>query len=267
MNRKVIFASASLIAAIASHATSAADMRVPKPRAPVVPYYFTWTGCYVGGNGGSFVASKDFTLLETTPGLGYDGIATNGVSTIGTSLGTHSTSGGIGGVQAGCNYQMGSVVLGIQADRDWSQASGSHLDHFIPGALISSQTTSVSSLTGRLGYGGERFLGYLKVGGARAEDNYTIVGPAITVLGTPFGSAVASAKHSGWTIGVGGEYAFTNWLTGFIEYDYYPFDAKTVTFVSPAFGAFADIQVKEHKHVVKAGLNLKWGPDLMYPAW
>jgi opacity protein-like surface antigen len=27
--------------------------------------------------------------------------------------------------------------------------------------------------------------------------------------------------RSDWTVGVGGEYAFTNFVTGFIEYDYY----------------------------------------------
>jgi opacity protein-like surface antigen len=32
-----------------------------------------------------------------------------------------------------------------------------------------------------------------------------------------------SETRNGWTIGVGGEYAFLDWLTGFIEYDYYGF--------------------------------------------
>ena len=32
-----------------------------------------------------------------------------------------------------------------------------------------------------------------------------------------------SETRSGWTVGVGGEYAFLDWLTGFIEYDHYGF--------------------------------------------
>ena len=41
-----------------------------------------------------------------------------------------------------------------------------------------------------------------------------------------FGTLVAptvSITQTGYTVGVGGEYAFLNWLTGFIEYDYYNF--------------------------------------------
>jgi opacity protein-like surface antigen len=38
-----------------------------------------------------------------------------------------------------------------------------------------------------------------------------------------------SLSQSGWTVGVGGEYAFLNWLTGFVEYDYYRFNNNNST--------------------------------------
>jgi hypothetical protein len=41
----------------------------------------------------------------------------------------------------------------------------------------------------------------------------------------------ASETRDRWTIGVGGEYAFVDWLTGFLEYDYYNFRNSTNTFV------------------------------------
>jgi len=33
--------------------------------------------------------------------------------------------------------------------------------------------------------------------------------------------STTSATFGGWTVGIGGEYAFTDWLSGFVEYDYY----------------------------------------------
>ena len=48
-------------------------------------------------------------------------------------------------------------------------------------------------------------------------------------------------------------------LTGFVEYDYYDFGTRTVGFVNP-LGAFAaNIDIRESKSVLKAGLNFRWG--------
>ena len=74
--------------------------------------------------------------------------------------------------------------------------------------------------------------------------------------------ATASATQSGWTVGVGGEYAFLNWLTGFVEYDFYGFGTTTNNFSCSLAGCvsvFLPIDVKEHKNVFKVGLNFKFG--------
>jgi len=245
----------------------AADLAVRPPPpvyrpVPVVVPIFTWTGCYVGGNGGGVWVDKDYTLTTAAVGLvGYGPFVP-----VGSGLGSHTASGGIGGLQAGCNYQAGGFVVGIQGDYDWMSASASHTDPFLVGTSLSSTSKSLASVTGRVGYAWDRFLGYVKAGGAWEKDDYTIVGPpaflaadGVTVI--PFGTATASETRGGWTVGVGAEYAFTNWLTGFVEYDYYGFGTKTVNFVAPAapFG-FANIDIKENKNVVKVGLNVKFGP-------
>jgi RND family efflux transporter MFP subunit len=75
-----------------------------------------------------------------------------------------------------------------------------------------------------------------------------------------------SETRSGWTVGVGGEYAFLDWLTGFIEYDHYGFrDDNGVSFGCGALctiGTVAafPINIRTDVDVVKAGLNLKFGP-------
>ena len=76
-------------------------------------------------------------------------------------------------------------------------------------------------------------------------------------------AATVSETRGGWTIGVGGEYAFLNWLTGFIEYDFYGFGnngnafacgvAVCAGFANPAYN------VKTNINVIKAGLDFKFG--------
>ena len=61
-------------------------------------------------------------------------------------------------------------------------------------------------------------------------------------------------------VGVGGEYAFNDWLSAFVEYDYYGFGTRTNTFVTPAGLGFANIDTNVHANVVKAGLNLRFNP-------
>ena len=70
----------------------------------------------------------------------------------------------------------------------------------------------------------------------------------------------ARATRPGWTIGVGGEYAFTRILSGFIEYNYYDFGTRQITFTPQVIGlnpAFVDI--KDTTSVVRAGLNVRFG--------
>jgi Outer membrane protein beta-barrel domain len=68
-----------------------------------------------------------------------------------------------------------------------------------------------------------RFLLYGKGGGAWLRSDFSL-----QTAGAVFS---VSETRSGWTVGVGGEYAFLDWLTGFIEYDHYGFrDDNGVSF-------------------------------------
>src|SRR5262249_23448381 len=109
---------------------------------------------------------------------------------------------------------------------------------------------SLASVTGRLGYAWDRFLGYVKGGGAweRDDHDYDFFG----LIGT------ANVTRSGWTVGVGGEYAFTNWITGFIEYNYYDFGTSDILFTQTDGFTFT-YGIKETKSVVKGGINFRWG--------
>jgi len=222
----------------------AADLRVYQPAAPVIAY-FSWTGCYIGGNVGGLFASRAWK--DQIPGDPF----------FGTDFGSYTTGGALAGVQGRCNYQLGGWVVGVQADYDWSNASAYNTPPslFAPLFLTDrSQTKSLASVTGRVGYAWDRFLGYVKSGGAWERSTYSLLvaGQAVTS---------ASETRGGWTVGIGGEYAFLDWLTGFIEYDYYRFGTNTNTFFCAACGlasVIAPFNITTEIHVVKGGLNYRF---------
>src|SRR5713226_1392721 len=202
--RNLLFGSVAVVALIAGPA-NAADLAVKaapvyKAPPPVVTYY-NWTGCYIGGHVGGLWARKDWTLAPPDPAF---------------ALGSHDANSWLGGVQAGCDYQFnGGWVIGIQGDYAWTDANGSNIDAVVDLTTNSSRIRSLATVTGRVGYAWDRFLGYVKGGGAWERDDYTWF-----VTAAPAVAIGASENRGGWTVGIGGEYAFTDWLTGFIEYDY-----------------------------------------------
>jgi outer membrane immunogenic protein len=250
--RRIAILAAGL--SIMAQAALAADLRPPPPPPPVVKappppvYYFSWTGCYFGGNGGGLWLTKDYTLTSIV-----------GVPVVPAGFGGHDASSWIAGVQVGCNYQFaGGFVVGAQADYDWTNANGSHGDAFGFGTSHTSETRSLGSVTGRIGYAWDRFLGYVKGGWAWERDNYSWI---IPVGGGATAALTASETRGGWTVGIGGEYAFLDWLTGFIEYDYYDFGTSNVAFTPFAPITAVNFDIRETKSVVKAGLNFKFGPS------
>jgi outer membrane immunogenic protein len=229
----------------------AADLARPVYKAPPPPppVYFSWTGCYVGGNVGGLWVNREFTdRLIGSPFFG--------------ETFTSNTSSLIGGVQAGCNYQFaGGWVVGIQGDYDWSGNNDGTNVLFFDSISGSFNTKNLASVTGRVGYAfWDRFLGYVKGGAAWEQDNFTLLFPTGAV------ATLSSNTRNGWTVGVGGEYAFTNWLTGFAEYDFYGFGTGSDNlFCGPVacvvrFGNTFPIDRKETKSVFKVGLNILWGP-------
>jgi outer membrane immunogenic protein len=237
--KKFFLATVALSALVAAPAV-AADLSRPVYKAAPPPVYgYSWTGCYIGGNAGGVWVTKDW--FDHDPGS----------NTFGQSDGSHNPSGFIGGIQGGCDYQFaGGFVIGIAGDYDWTDAEASNSSILFPGFTNHSKVKSLASVTGRVGYAWDRFLGYVKGGGAWEQDDYYYTNGAVT------GSA--SQTRSGWTVGIGGEYAFTNYLSGFAEYDYYDFGNHDAFFVQNNGGTF-NYGIKETKSVFKVGLNLRWG--------
>jgi outer membrane immunogenic protein len=228
----------------------AADLAKPVYKAPPPPpvYVFNWSGCYIGGNAGGMWVQKDYSLTSIGTGIGGFVFANP------VDFGGHDASSWLAGLQAGCNYQApgSNWVFGIQGDYDWANADASHADPFGGLTTLQSNTKSLASVTGRIGYAWDRFLGYVKGGGAWERDEYTWF-----VTAAPGISTSASETRSGWTAGIGGEYAFTDWISGFIEYDYYWFGTRSVAF--PVGPVSLNFDIEERKSVIKAGINFRFG--------
>jgi outer membrane immunogenic protein len=243
--KKILLTTVALAALVATSAM-AADVGGPvyraPPAAPVYPVYslyYRWTGCYIGGHIGGLWAHKEW--------VNHDPFSV----TFGRSDGSHDPSGVLGGLQVGCDYQFaGGFVVGVGGDYAWTGAENSNASILFPGATNDSKVNSLASVTGRLGYAWDRFLGYVKGGGAWENDDHFFTDGINT--------GTASLTRSGWTVGIGGEYAFTNFVSGFVEYDYYDFGNRDVLFTGNTFSTFT-YDIKETKSVVKAGLNLRWG--------
>ena len=242
--RKFLLATTVLI--VPAGPALAADLPSPVYKAsppPAVPAW-SWTGCYVGGHAGGLRSNSTEWVVRTPGNLFF-----------GRSLGGHAASGWLAGGQAGCDYQFaGGFVIGIAGDVAAADAVGSHDSALETGVAYHSRVRSLASVTGRIGYAWNRFLGYVRGGGAWERDEYSAT---TVVLGTAYRSR---ETRSGWTVGIGGEYAFSEFLSGFVEYGYYDFGTRTISFTPQVAGlgpAFAD--VKETKGVVRAGLNFHFG--------
>lgn len=108
-----------------------------------------------------------------------------------------------------------------------------------------------------MGYAWNHFLGYVKGGIAWERVDYVA---SIIPDTTEIVALTARETRQGWTIGVGGEYAISEFLSGFVEYDYYDFGSNDVRFVPRLEGVPPGIvEIEETANVVRAGLNLRFG--------
>lgn len=111
-----------------------------------------------------------------------------------------SITGGVGGVQAGYNLQLGQVVLGVEADYTWSQVKGSEV--IAATTAVSASIDSLWSVRGRLGWvvaGNVMLYATAGYGGFDVAVNGTF-------SGVPFRG---SAQFDGLVAGAGAELLLT----------------------------------------------------------
>ena len=237
-------ASASVGALVLATGAHAADLGTPVYKTPVAPAPppWSWTGFYIGANVGG-VAAK--SALTNDPSTFFNWL---------TAQTNANSSGVIGGFQAGFNYQISSIVLGVEGDIDWSTAgkSGVAAPSFAlaPGDTYSSHLSSLSTVRGRIGWAFDRLLAYGTGGAAFANLKDQLADTAF-----PFTSSPKSFVN-GWAYGGGLEYALNDHWTARAEYLHVMFPDRT------AYGATGGLPYaftfKDKLDIGRVGINYKF---------
>lgn len=232
--KKILLSSVALLAFSAG--AMAADLpsrRAPAPVVAAVPV-FTWTGFYVGVNAGYGWHNDDSNASVGVP-AGAVGVGSPaGTITFGDSEG----DGFVGGGQIGYNYQTGSFVIGVEADIQWADLGGDNGTAVYPLAwdAYAFRPAGVA--------GGIDWFGTVRARAGVAFDRALIYATGGFAYGGGEGSNDFFSNdddvRTGWTLGAGVEYAFTNNLTGGIEGLWVNLDNENSTYVGssvPFIGA------------------------------
>jgi outer membrane immunogenic protein len=186
---------ATALSTAAVSSVSAADLPVRAAPPPIIATapVFTWTGFYVGGNlGWGWRDDDNEAVVLTGPGIP--------AGIVGGTLNFDNGNDGnfLGGGQIGYNYQIGSFVVGVEADIQ-GIATDDNEAVFIPGpgfaggTFVPGEFEDAADWFGtvrlRAGVAVNQFLVYATGGLAYTEDN------------------------TGWTVGGGVEWALpVNWF-------------------------------------------------------
>jgi outer membrane immunogenic protein len=222
---------------------------------------YSWTGFYVGINGGYGFAGHDqtVTVIETA----------NAVPNAAGNFGSLSIAGGFGGLQVGYNAQAGRWVLGVEADLQGGEISDKSqgvVNNFLPGLNATVDTKNsvgwFGTLRPRIGYSWDRTLVYVTGGVAFGSIKHSLH------FADNFNFAAqdnVSFAQIGYAVGGGVEHAFSSRLS--IKFEYQYIDLGSHTHVAPLlFGVPPVATVFSERtttqtdfHTLRVGLNYKFG--------
>jgi outer membrane immunogenic protein len=199
--KRILFTTVSLgVLGLMSPALGADLPIYTKAPAVATPMY-DWSGFYVGVFGGGGYGNHN--LNNTLGPAGFANITVN-----------YSSKGGIGGGEAGYNWQSGAVLFGVEGDAFWSDIKGN--DNFALGSNDAADLRWGGTLRARGGITVDRLLLFFTGGWAYGSLAHTNTDPV-------FGIDQFTNNRSGLTAGGGIGYAITDNLLGKIEYRYYDF--------------------------------------------
>jgi outer membrane immunogenic protein len=248
--KKSLLASASLGAIALATGAHAADMGRPVYEAPApAPIPFTWSGFYIGANVGAVWGRSSATDDPTKSSELWIGSGTVG------SVDANST-GIIGGLQLGYNWQFASLVVGLEGDISFSSLDHTSPVTTSPGGGVDSYRSRLSALgtiRGRVGWAFDRLLVYGTGGVAFAslKDEYFDPPSVIGFTTSP------SSGVTGWTAGGGIEYAFTDHWTVRGEYLHVEFPDRSAG-VLPFIRTAYTFTFKDSLDIARVGINYKF---------
>ncbi len=223
--------------ALGLQSASAADLGTPYKALPPVPM-FSWTGWYLGVNGGGAWGQTDHSVTASALGLPA------------ATTGNFPVAGGVAGGTLGYNYQIGQWVLGLETDLDWANIEGTNSTPVTIGGVagnvaVTSRLQWLDTTRARLGWAFGHVLLYgtggAAFGGLTATTAATGAAASATLADTQ--------TRFGYTAGAGVEYAFTDNFTVKVEYLYVNLGSQNQELVD---------NVNFYTNVVRGGVNLKF---------
>lgn len=234
--KKVLIGGVVATGLLASGAAFAADLPSRQVE-PVAPVYaapaFTWTGFYVGVNAGYAWNAND--------------------NNNNTFYGSSSNDGGFtGGGQIGYNYQINQFVIGAEADINYADLKNKNNGWAYTG-FASNSSNGIEwfgTVRARVGFAIDRALIYatggFAYGGGGNDNNFLYNGVYYSQ---------SNDTRTGWTVGGGVEYAFTDNITARIEGLYVNLGKENRNYFVPVVN---NSRKDNEFGVVRAGLNYKF---------
>lgn len=233
VNKLVLTGAGILLAGASMNAARAADI--------VEPGVYDWTGPFIGLQGGYAWGNNDTSTENSENGPAPFSFEEDS--------GSLDLNGFVGGLHAGYNWQSDSLVLGVVGDIEFADMKGDtevSINDF-PLSDLDGKIDWLGSLRLRAGFAADRALLYATGGLA--------VGGAELSLDNNLSDADADNQETkwGWTIGAGVEYAFTDALSGFLEYRYTDLGTIDVKMDIPEGQRESEADLEFH--AVRAGLS------------
>lgn len=218
------------VAGLGSGSAAAADLIVDDPEAIASAADYDWSGAYAG----LFVGGGNSDVTLTEPGGLADPLDL-------------AAGGWLAGVRAGFNAEAGVLVFGAEADlsKTWIGGNGSATDG-LNSLDYSYDLDWLGTVTGRVGHAADTLLLYAK-GGLAAGGVRSTLTPTAPLPAPPPVSADAVA--TGWTVGLGTEFAFSENATAGIEYDFVSLGAQL------DYPSAGTLDAQQDLHIVKLGVN------------
>jgi len=220
MNKLLLAGVAIFALGVASASAADIQRRQMPAKAPAYlpPPPYSWTGFYVGINGGGGFGRSDFSDPF--------------------SSGSFNTSGAVVGGTLGYNWQINQAVLGVEGDIDWSSMRGSSVCGTVLITTCETRNDWLGTARGRLGYAFDRFMPYV-TGGLAVGDIKTSIA----------GVGSAHNTRTGWTAGGGVEAALAGPWTAKVEYLYVDLGHG---------GSVLGSEAKFTTNIVRAGVNYRF---------
>src|SRR5262245_16778644 len=235
--RKLLLATSAIAALMIAAPAGAADLRV-KAAPYVPPPPFNWSGFYIGINAGYGLAFVTIDDQNCNISCSSQTLTPNGF-TVGGTL--------------GYNWQFSSTVLGIEGDWNWINAKKTFTSFDWP-SEHHAEIKSFGTLRARAGLALDRTLVYVTAGVGWLNRDVHAFCPDCSKIGFEH-----SQTKAGLAAGAGVEWAIWDQWSAKLEYLFIGVPTENQIPDLQAQFDYDNFNVSSHLHVVRVGLNYRFG--------